>query len=319
MTRWTLVGTMAVAVCLAGFCSGQEKKGKTKTVPENQLQLKPLAYFIGNWELTGEVNMAGQEKAPFVFEEQFRWDLGNNFIQCTSTETKDGKTDLRHRAMIGWDAKTQQIKSWGFWNPGAESKLSPWAETVIWVQDGGKWRIEKEGVDGLFTIIDKDTHKYECTFRGDDGSNNSWHFTAKRKTTTKPTEATQTKLPENVAKELGFFVGDWTAEGYLAAKPLKGRWSTKWAPQKQCLLTSCFFELDGEKVSGNGVSGWDSSKEEVVTTQFLSNGVVEEVRYKIASPGVLKGIYTVSAGGEPLKVDCEVSSKQRNEWTLPLS
>jgi hypothetical protein len=129
-------------------------------------------------------------------------------------------------------------------------------------------------------------------------------------------EVKQPALPANIAKELEFFLGEWKAQGNQAGKTLTGRWSAKWAPQKQCILLNALFTLDGEEAHGTGISGWDNSKEEVVTRTFYSNGVVEDIRYKLASPGVLKGVHTVSAKGKSLKADCEVRAKQPNEWTF---
>ncbi|MGI6414824.1 MAG: hypothetical protein ACOX1P_04080 [Thermoguttaceae bacterium] len=130
------------------------------------------------------------------------------------------------------------------------------------------------------------------------------------------TEAKQTALPDRIAKELGFFVGEWVVEGDLAGKALTGRWSARWARQRHCLLISSLLILDGERVSSNGISGWDAGKKELVTVQFFSNGVLEDTRYQLASPGVMKGVYTVSAEGEPLKVACEVQTNQPKEWTF---
>lgn len=126
-------------------------------------------------------------------------------------------------------------------------------------------------------------------------------------------------IPANVAKELDYYVGDWNVEGEIAAKALKGQWSACWAPQKHCILIHSLLTLGDEKLSTNGVSGWDTATEQIVTVQSASNGVIEDARYKIVAPGVLKGVYTVSATGEPIKVDCEVLTKQPNEWTFQTS
>jgi len=123
-------------------------------------------------------------------------------------------------------------------------------------------------------------------------------------------------MPDNIAKEFAFFVGDWTVEGDLAGKTLKGRWCAQWAPETQCLLVRSHYVVDGEQVSSNGISGWDAGKEEVVTVQYFSNGVLEDIRYKLVSPGVLKGVYSLSSGGESQKVDCDVRKKEPNEWTF---
>lgn len=316
MKRLILIGTLAVGVCLAGLCVGQETTGSASESPSGQEQLKALAYFLGGWELTGEVNMAGQPTVPFVNERVFKWDLGNNFIQTTTTDTENGKTVLRHRSMIGWEAKPQRITEWGFWNSNLPTELPAWAETVTWSKEGENWRIEKEGVSGLFTIIDQNTHKYECTFRGDDGSENSWHYTATRKTAAPAAQVKQTALPDDIVKELRFFVGEWTVEGEVLGKALKGRWSAKWSPEKHCLLIRYPLALDGEEIFGNGVMGWDTATKELLIQMFYSNGVMENVRYTVESPGVFKGVCAGSAGGEASQATCEMRTKRPNEWTF---
>ncbi len=277
MNRWIVVSSMAVFICLAGLGTAEEKKASKKPVPENQLKLKPLAFFLGTWELTGEVNLAGQPTTSFVFEQQFRWDLGNNFIQCTSSETKDGKTELRHRAMIGWDAKTQQITCWGFWNPGAESKLSPWAETVTWTQDGKTWKIEKEGVNGLYTIVDKDTHQYECTFKGDDGSSNSWHFTAKRK----KMDASVSPVYQHL-KDLEDFIGTWVSEDALPddlpgigkkGEIVTCRATNTWIQNKAMMQWDfAVTPTGGTTVLARYLFGWDPVENKISYTGFAGNG-----------------------------------------------
>ena len=88
---------------------------------------------------------------------------------------------------------------------------------------------------------------------------------------------------------------------------------------KHCLLISSTLTLGGERVYANGVSGWDAGKQQLVTVTFFSNGVIEDIRYKTVSSGMLKGVYSVSTEGEPLRADCEVRAKQPDEWTFKSS
>lgn len=129
-----------------------------------------------------------------------------------------------------------RFTEWGFWNLDLPDKIPTLAETVTWSKEGDNWRVQREGVNGLYTVIDQNTHKWECTFKGDDGSDNSWHYTATRRTLAPTAEVKQTALPDNIVKELRFFVGEWTVEGDVLGKSLKGRWSTRWSPEKHCLL-----------------------------------------------------------------------------------
>ena len=130
------------------------------------------------------------------------------------------------------------------------------------------------------------------------------------------TEAEQSALPDNIVKELECFVGNWTVEGDVLGMDLKGRWNAKWSPRKHCLLISYPLNLDGERVFGNGIMGWDTEKEELLILMFYSNGVHENVRYTVESPGLFKGVFAGSADGEPFKATCEMRTNQSNEWTF---
>ncbi len=129
--------------------------------------------------------------------------------------------------------------------------------------------------------------------------------------------AEETKgMPANIAKELGFYVGEWTVQGNVGGKEMKGRWASRWSPQRQCLLINSQFTLEGERVWSNGVSGWDAGREEIVTVQFFSNGTLEDTRYKLTKPGVMKGLYSISSKGGLLNAKCEVQTNGSNEWTF---
>ena len=170
------------AMLLAGaMVVGQAgEEAANKVPPSHQKHLKPLQHFIGDWELVGEIQLAGQPKVEFVFHRRLGWTMQNNFIETVITQIVDGKTEIRHKSMIGWDAKAEQITESGFWSSNLPIKDPAWTEVVTWAPKDETWLIRREGVSGVYTIIDEDMHKYECKFGGDDGSENSWHFTAKR-------------------------------------------------------------------------------------------------------------------------------------------
>lgn len=317
MKRMIVLCATVLVVCLAGFSWGQETKAAKPTFANHE-QLKALQPFIGDWELTGEVQLANRRADPFVYQRHVAWTLGGNFIETRITEAVGGKTQLRHQTLIGWDKKAKRITEWSFWNADLPGETAAWAETVVWSRDGDKWLVDiADGVaSGVFSFIDQDTYTYECQFRGDDGSENRWHFTAKRKKASPAAEAKPSALPDHIAKELNFFVGEWAVEGQQAGKPVTGRWSARWSPQKECILLNAFFAVDGEVAHGTGMSGWDSTTEEIVTRTFFSNGALEDIRYKLVSPGVLRGAHTASAKGKSFKGDCEIRTKQPDEWTF---
>ena len=132
-------------------------------------------------------------------------------------------------------------------------------------------------------------------------------------------EATQSAMPDNVRKELDFFVGQWSVEGEIGGEAFKGRWSARWSHHKHCLLVSSDFTLGDERVYASGFSGWNAADQQLVTMTLFSNGVLEDIRYKSVSPGQLKGIYTVSTGEGPTQSECVVRTESPDEWTFESS
>ena len=107
------------------------------------------------------------------------------------------------------------------------------------------------------------------------------------------TEVTESTLPDNVVKEMEYFVGDWTVEGDVFGMPLKGRWTARWSPRKHCLLITNPKSLGGEKILGHGMMGWDTEKEEILVFMFFSDGVFEDGRYKLDRRGCSKAPLSV--------------------------
>ena len=130
------------------------------------------------------------------------------------------------------------------------------------------------------------------------------------------TETKQSALPDNIVKEIEYFVGDWTVEGDVRGMPLKGRWNARWSPQKHCLLITYPLTLDGEKILGHGMMGWDTAKKELLVFMLFSNGVFEDGRYKVESPRLFKGNFVGSAKGEPFKATGTVRTDNPDEWTF---
>ncbi len=129
-------------------------------------------------------------------------------------------------------------------------------------------------------------------------------------------EATESTLPDNIVKEMEYFVGDWTVEGDVLGMPLKGRWTARWSPRKHCLLITNPKSLGGEKILGHGMMGWDTEKEEILVFMFFSDGVFEVGRYKLEAPRVLKGTFVGSAKGEPFTATATVRTDKPEEWTF---
>lgn len=292
---------VSVALCLGQTDTNNVMPDTVRQVLEQQ--------FLG--DLTIEGTFGGK---PFAGEETWRWASDRSTAIIEGVIVMDG-AQLPYTSVAGWEASGQVLVVTGFFS-GGDVATTRWSSFSA---DGWKGRIvgtfEGRPYESSAQIEFKpDSMRYEDTTDG-----KQWISVAKRKATPQVVPRDQHEIPDAVAKELDYFVGDWTIEGNIGGKSLQGQWCARWAPQKHCLLTSSILDLGGEKVSTNGVSGWDAAAEQIVTVQSVSNGVIEDARYKIAAPGVLKGIYTISATGGPLKVDCEVVTKQPNEWTFQSS
>jgi hypothetical protein len=123
-------------------------------------------------------------------------------------------------------------------------------------------------------------------------------------------------LPEEVARELDFFVGNWELEGEGARGPMKSSWSMKWAPGKHCLIVEYRREESDGVVHGNGVWAWDSASCELVYHAVYSDRGLEHIRTKLEKPGVLTGKHSGSLAGTRTDAACELRKDGPDQWTF---
>lgn len=123
-------------------------------------------------------------------------------------------------------------------------------------------------------------------------------------------------LPDEIAKELEYFVGEWAVEGRASKGPLKGRWIVKWAPARQCLLVDYPLSVGDESSRGTGLWGWDASTKEMFWVAFYSRGAVETTREKVKAPGVYQGTYAIVLNGKRFEGRIESRRAGPNEWTV---
>lgn len=131
-----------------------------------------LKWLVGDWELQGQLLLAGKPPLDFVGRRHLEWTLGNNFLSTTMV-VKAADKERSHKSIIGWDRDNQVLTEWGFWDSGNH-------EIVVWTPEGDKWLITREGLKGVYTILGPNKHRYEAEFVSDDGKRNRWHFTADR-------------------------------------------------------------------------------------------------------------------------------------------
>ena len=181
--------------------------------------------------------------------------------------------------MIEWDAKADTIKETGFWHADSPDGMVTLSEVVTWSKDGKNWNIRAENLEGIYTVVDRDTHKYEATFRGDDGSENSWHFTAKRKKKATTVDATES---------FAYLKGEWTTEWSNGSSV-----DAKWGMLEDGLgLVGRFVDDDGHK--GMEIAVWRPKQRAVVVTGCGEAGNYYQLRYtdlqSDSSHGTISGV-----------------------------
>lgn len=123
-------------------------------------------------------------------------------------------------------------------------------------------------------------------------------------------------VPEDVVKELQFFVGDWKAEGTTVDSKLDARFSASWEPGKHCVLVRYAGTIGYTPFYATELYGWDNSAKAITVTSFFSHGVLEDIRYKRVSEAKYTGTYKGSAWGEPFEAECSIEKDGPDKWAF---
>lgn len=146
---------LLVAGLLASAALGQER-----STPSTHEYLKDLAFFIGEWRGTAELD----DGTEAVATETYEWTNGKNFISMI------GETSLyqgTYREIIGWDPDKKQITSWGFGTAGGHARQvwtkenDRWIATTTDEEPWVAWNGTKRSVKEVLTIVDNDTYRWE--------------------------------------------------------------------------------------------------------------------------------------------------------------
>ena len=196
----------------------------------------------------------------------YRWRADKKAIEEIAFE---GQAECRR--LHFWDAGTKQIKILNIDSGGTSwtACIGRDGDKWPWTVDGSLADGTKMGGSGVDTFTPDGKFIVDGTILLGGEKQPPLHDVYQKAAA----EATQTALPDNIAKELRFFVGEWTVEGEVLGMALKGHWSARWSPQRHCLLITYPLTLDGKEIFGNGVMGWDTAKKEVLVQMFYSNGV----------------------------------------------
>ena len=123
-------------------------------------------------------------------------------------------------------------------------------------------------------------------------------------------------LPEDVVKELQFFVGDWKAEGTAVDTKLDARFTATWESGKHCVLVRYAGTVGETQFFATELFGWDSAAKTIVVTSFFSHGALEDICYKRISDTKYVGTYKGSAWGKPFEAECSIEKDGPDKWTF---
>ncbi len=128
--------------------------------------------------------------------------------------------------------------------------------------------------------------------------------------------AASSPMPDEIAQELNYFVGDWELEGAGAKGPMRSSWRIQWAPGNHCLMVEYRRPEPNKLIFGIGLWAWDSATNEIVYHALYSDPGLEHIRTKVNSPGVLEGRYTGSLEGKSVEGTCVLRKEGADRWTF---
>ena len=101
--------------------------------PSHHVRLKDLQWMIGDW------SVEGSDKSGISTHSSCDWTAnGSYLIRKFETDAKTGML-VAGTEVIGWDPRTQQIRSWTFDSDGGFGES-------VWTHDGGQWTVRYTGV-----------------------------------------------------------------------------------------------------------------------------------------------------------------------------
>ena len=122
----------------------------------------------------------------------------------------------------------------------------------------------------------------------------------------------ETKIPDDLAKVLKFYEGNWTLEGSVGDAPLKGRAMFRMPPSGHCILGTVSYRCKGERSTFSLVSGWDSSTGWSTEQGVDANGEVYTVKWRKLSDNIEEGELVGTAGGQTISQKTRLERKGDN-------
>ena len=229
-----------------------------------------LDYFIGNWIWEGEIKLAGQPAETFLWRHNCEKSLDGRFLLEKQYDVLEGLR-MKHVALIGSNGKDEAIRGWGFWAPPGGHH-----EEVVYTKTDKGWRITRDGLDGIVTIINKDSWKYEADFERN-GAENHWGFTARR--IKPPTEA-------DAKRVIGMLAGKWNLSFDENGTPTTAKITA--TPSASKLVLQLTYQVPGDEPA-TGMFAWHATKKQIVETWFRNGEHVRICFDGLTEDGALIG------------------------------
>ena len=99
-------------------------------LPSNFAKIEGLGWLVGTWTAQRDGNKV---------RTSVRWIANNSFLEREYSVSTDGIVTTCGRQIIGWDPKSEQIRSWSFDAAGGHG-------TGVWTATPEGWQIEQSGV-----------------------------------------------------------------------------------------------------------------------------------------------------------------------------
>lgn len=141
---------------------GVREQAPAAPPPSHYDRLKPLEWMIGEW---------GDAAGSGAVETACRWSKNRNFIIQSFRVNAGDAAEFEGTQVIGWDPRTQVIRSWLFDSDGGFG-------TSVWKQAGERWTVESVQVlpDGrvgsstqIHERVDDDTRRFRSIGRQVEG------------------------------------------------------------------------------------------------------------------------------------------------------
>jgi hypothetical protein len=122
----------------------------------------------------------------------------------------------------------------------------------------------------------------------------------------------EAKIPEDLAKVMKFYVGNWTLEGSVGDAPLKGRAVFRMPPSEHCILGTVSYRCKGERSTFSLVSGWDSSTGWSTEQGVDASGEVYKIKWRKVSDTEEEGELVGSSQGQAVSQKTRLERKGDN-------